>query len=91
MAERIHREFTVNVPLDMAWQHFSRIEQWPSWAKHIRRVQLEPPGELTPASSGAFHRPPLRFGLPLFPAGRGGRRVRVNSQRKTQCRSHPTG
>ena len=55
MAERIHREFTVNVPLEIAWQHLGQVEQWPSWAKHIKQVQLEPSGELTPTSSGAFH------------------------------------
>ncbi len=30
------------------------VERWPSWAKHIRRVELTPPGEVTPQSSGAF-------------------------------------
>lgn len=55
MTKRIHQEFMVDVSLDVAWQYFSCIEQWLSWAKHIKQVQLEPPGELTPTSSGAFH------------------------------------
>ena len=55
MNERIHREFTVNIPLEVAWQHFTQVEQWPSWAKHIKQVQLEPPGQLTPTSRGTFH------------------------------------
>lgn len=55
MQERIHREFIVDLPVKLAWQHLARVEQWPSWAKHIKRVQLIPPGELTADSSGAFH------------------------------------
>jgi carbon monoxide dehydrogenase subunit G len=54
MIELVAREFTVDVPLDRAWDHLSRVEQWPSWARHIKRVTLEPPGMLTEASSGAF-------------------------------------
>src|SRR5438105_791571 len=54
MIELVAREFTVDVPLDRAWDHLSRVEQWPSWARHIKRVALEPPGMLTEGSSGAF-------------------------------------
>jgi Polyketide cyclase / dehydrase and lipid transport len=55
MVERIHREFTVDVPLPVAWQHLANVEHWPSWAKHIKRVTLIPPGELTATSSGTFY------------------------------------
>jgi len=54
MIELVAREFTVDVSLDDAWDHLARVERWPSWAKHIKRVVLEPPGPLTDASSGAF-------------------------------------
>jgi hypothetical protein len=42
----LRREFTAELPLEKAWQHLARIEQWPSWAKHIKRVDLQPAGEL---------------------------------------------
>jgi hypothetical protein len=49
------REFTVDVPLQSAWDHLARIEEWPSWAKHIRKIDLTPPGELGPQSTGVIH------------------------------------
>ena len=52
---RIRREFTVDVPLAVAWQHLANVERWPSWAKHIRRAELVPPGQLTSQSRGTFH------------------------------------
>ena len=55
MVTLIRREFTVSLPLEGAWEHLSRIEQWPSWAPHIRRIQLHPPGELGPQSAGVLH------------------------------------
>lgn len=50
----INREFTVQVPLDSAWDHFLLVEQWPSWAGHIRSVNLTPPGPLGPTTSGVL-------------------------------------
>jgi hypothetical protein len=52
--ELIRREFTVDVPIDQAWEHLAAVESWPSWAKHIKRVTLRPPGALTERSAGAF-------------------------------------
>ena len=54
MIELVVREFIVDVPVDQAWDHVARVEQWTSWAKHIKRVTLEPSGPLTPTSAGAF-------------------------------------
>ena len=54
MIELVARDFTVDVPLDHAWDHLARVQQWPSWAKHVKRVTLEPPGPLTETSAGAF-------------------------------------
>ena len=49
------REFTVDLPLEKAWQHLARVEQWPSWAKHIKQIEAQPPGELGPESTGRIH------------------------------------
>ena len=54
MRELVKREFTVDVPLDQAWEHLAKVERWTSWAKHIKSVTLQPPGPLTEHSSGAF-------------------------------------
>jgi Polyketide cyclase / dehydrase and lipid transport len=56
----LERAFVVNAPRSAAWEHLSRVEAWPSWAPHIRRVRLDPPGELTARSRGRFL---LRGGL----------------------------
>src|SRR5437660_12210680 len=48
----LQREFTVDLPLEKAWQHLARVEQWPSWAKHIKRVELQPARELGLKSTG---------------------------------------
>jgi hypothetical protein len=48
----VHREFEVPVSSSRAWDHLARIESWPSWAKHIREVEVDPPGPLTSHTSG---------------------------------------
>lgn len=55
MINLVHREFIVDVPLETAWQHLAKTEQWPIWAKHIRRIDLVPPGELTAKSTPIVH------------------------------------
>jgi hypothetical protein len=54
MRELVRREFTVDVPLQAAWSYLSNVEGWPSWAKHIKRVSLDPRGPLTENSAGSF-------------------------------------
>jgi hypothetical protein len=49
----LRREFTVELPIE-AWRHLARVEQWPSWAKHIKRVELQPAGELGLGSTGCM-------------------------------------
>src|SRR5262245_44658550 len=44
MVTLIQRAFVVDVPLLRAWEHLARVEQWPSWAAHIKRIDLRPPG-----------------------------------------------
>jgi hypothetical protein len=48
----LRREFTVELPVEEAWRHLARVEQWPSWAKHIRQVELQPAGEFRLGSTG---------------------------------------
>jgi polyketide cyclase/dehydrase/lipid transport protein len=55
MITLIEREFTVDVSLQHACEHLARIEQWPSWAPHIKQIELRPPGELGPQSTGVIH------------------------------------
>jgi carbon monoxide dehydrogenase subunit G len=55
MITLLRREFTVDIPLERAWEHLARVEQWPSWAPHIKQLELKPSGELGPQSTGAIH------------------------------------
>jgi carbon monoxide dehydrogenase subunit G len=55
MITLLEREFTVGVPLQRAWEHLARVEQWPSWAPHIKQIELNPPGELGAQSTGVIH------------------------------------
>jgi hypothetical protein len=55
MSVLIQREFVVDVPLERAWEHLARVAAWPSWAKHIKSVTLEPPTELSPSTVGVLH------------------------------------
>src|SRR5262249_18013443 len=52
MITLLRREFTVQLPLEKAWQHLARVEEWPSWARHIKQVELQPAGELGLGSTG---------------------------------------
>lgn len=51
----IRREFVVEVAQEAAWQGLSQLERWPSWAKHIKRVEVIPAGELGPKSKGVIY------------------------------------
>ena len=55
MITLLQRQFTVNASLESSWQHLARVEQWPSWAKHIRKVVVSPAGELGSESRGVIH------------------------------------
>jgi hypothetical protein len=55
MVTLIQRAFVVAVPVAKAWEHLARVEQWPSWAAHIKRIELLPPGQLGPQSTGVIH------------------------------------
>ncbi|HEX9940942.1 MAG TPA: SRPBCC family protein [Thermoanaerobaculia bacterium] len=51
----LRREFTVDQPRERAWEHLARVEQWPNWARHIKQVVVQPPGELGPNSTGLIY------------------------------------
>ena len=55
MVTLLEREFTVGISLRRAWDHLAHVEQWPSWAPHIKKIELQPPGELGPQSTGVIH------------------------------------
>ena len=54
MRELVRREFVVDAPLQRTWDHLANVEGWTSWAKHIKRVTVDPPGPLTERSAGTF-------------------------------------
>jgi hypothetical protein len=55
MVTLIDRQFTVNASLEKAWQHLARVDRWPTWAHHIKHIELNPPGELNSEASGNIH------------------------------------
>jgi len=55
MITPLRREFTVDLPIQQTWQYLSRLDQWPIWAKHIKKVEAQPPGDLGPESTGRMH------------------------------------
>ena len=38
-----------------AWDHLARVERWPDWAPHIKKIELHPPGKVGPQSTGVIH------------------------------------
>ena len=60
MVRLLKREFEVPVSLTDAWRFLARVENWPRWAAHIRRVDVIPAGDAGPESSGTIH---LRNGI----------------------------
>lgn len=53
MITLLRREFVVELGVEEAWAYLARVEEWPSWARHIRRVEVRPAGELGPRVHGA--------------------------------------
>jgi hypothetical protein len=54
MTRLLERCFQVRAPLESVWAHLENVEAWPSWARHIRRIDLQPPGPLGPRSEGVI-------------------------------------
>jgi hypothetical protein len=55
MIALLRREFIVDVPPEQAWQQLARLGEWPGWAKHIKQIQVQPPGDLGPTSVGTIY------------------------------------
>jgi hypothetical protein len=55
MVRLLERRFRVKAPFESAWAHLERVEQWPSWARHIRRIELRPAGPLNAGSEGTIY------------------------------------
>jgi hypothetical protein len=49
------RSFIVNAPRADAWEHVTRLADWPSWAGQVRSVDLDPDGELAPGTRCVVH------------------------------------
>ncbi len=54
MIRLLDRRFPAPVSAADAWAHLEKVQAWPSWAQHIKRVELSPPGVLTPTSRGTI-------------------------------------
>jgi hypothetical protein len=57
---RLQREFEVRASVADAWRVLAQASEWPRWARHIRRIDVTPAGDLGPDSSGSIH---LRNGI----------------------------
>ncbi len=55
MKTLINREFIVNAAIETAFDHLAQVEKWPSWAKHIRRADLNPPGPVNANTQGTLY------------------------------------
>ena len=50
----LNREFVVDASVETAWAHLAKIEEWPSWARHIKDVKLSPSGDISHNSVGCL-------------------------------------
>ena len=50
----VDRSFEVTVSVDQAWVFLSNVESWPQWAKHIKKVETNTPGEISLKTKGKF-------------------------------------
>lgn len=72
--ELLRRDFMVDAPIDEAWRTLANVASWPTWAPHIRRVVVSPPGAIGPESSGRLHFRPVgssQFRVTSFTEGIG--------------------
>ena len=54
MKRLLERTFAVEAAAERAWAELVAAEQWPKWARHLRSVQVTPPGPVGPASSATL-------------------------------------
>jgi hypothetical protein len=50
MKRLLERTFPVETTGERAWAELVAAEQWPRWARHLRSVQVTPPGPVAPGS-----------------------------------------
>jgi polyketide cyclase/dehydrase/lipid transport protein len=53
--EVLREHILVDRSPEVIWDHLAKLEQWPSWAAHIARMEPTPPGELTPETQVVLH------------------------------------
>jgi hypothetical protein len=54
MKRLLERAFVVEAAAERAWAELLAAEQWPRWARHLRSVQVAPPGPVGPGSSATL-------------------------------------
>ena len=54
MLRLLERHFIVKCSIETTWAHLEKVEQWPSWARHIQRIDLRPRGTLTLETKGTI-------------------------------------
>ena len=65
----VDRRFSTPASPDRVWSHLADVAKWPSWARHIKSVELEPPGLLQADTVGTFRlkgAPSARFRMTVF-------------------------
>jgi hypothetical protein len=51
MVRLLERRFRVRAPLEKAWAHLEKVEQWPSWAQHSNPNCFRYPGVIESVSA----------------------------------------
>lgn len=55
MVEVVREQVLVDRPASIAWSHLAHLEEWPSWAEHITRMEPTPPGDLRDSTHVLLH------------------------------------
>jgi hypothetical protein len=55
MKERVATSFVLPMRVDEVWTHLIDPSEWPQWARHMERVDMQPPGLLALKSRGTVH------------------------------------
>ena len=54
MKRLLERTFPVEATSERTWTELVAAEQWPRWARHLRRVDVTPPGPVGPGSGATL-------------------------------------
>jgi Polyketide cyclase / dehydrase and lipid transport len=55
MKKRVATSFVLPMRVDEVWGHLIDPSEWPNWARHMERVDMQPPGLLALKSRGTVH------------------------------------